>query len=116
MLFATVRLAELVALDVEDVRSSARKGVLVIRSGKGDSHREVPLNALARQVLDDRGTTLNVPEEVAATFEVAKKITESGLEMVDRLVHAEYDFLCNAIDSTAKSLSSRDGAPPKAAQ
>jgi hypothetical protein len=57
-----------------------------------------------------------VPEEVAATFEVAKKITESGLEMVDRLVHAEVDFLCNAIDSTAKSLSSRDGAPPKAAQ
>ena len=53
MLFATVRLAELVALDVEDVRTSARKGVLVIRAGKGDAYREVPLNALARQVLDE---------------------------------------------------------------
>jgi site-specific recombinase XerD len=52
-LFATVRLAELVALDVGDVRVSARKGVLVVRSGKGDSYREVPLNALARQVLDE---------------------------------------------------------------
>ena len=53
MLFATARLAELVALDVDDVRVSARKGVLVIRSGKGDEYREVPLNALARQVLDE---------------------------------------------------------------
>jgi len=53
MLFATVRLAELVALDVDDVRVSARKGVLVVRAGKGDAYREVPLNALARQVLDE---------------------------------------------------------------
>lgn len=53
MLFATVRLAELVALDLDDVRVSARKGKLVIRSGKGDAFREVPLNALLRQVLDE---------------------------------------------------------------
>jgi site-specific recombinase XerD len=53
MLFATVRLAELVALDVDDARVSARKGVLVVRSGKGDAYREVPLNALLRQVLDE---------------------------------------------------------------
>ena len=53
MLFAGLRVGELVALDVEDVRASARKGLLVIRSGKGDGYREVPLNALARQVLDE---------------------------------------------------------------
>ncbi|MGB0098534.1 MAG: tyrosine-type recombinase/integrase [Solirubrobacteraceae bacterium] len=53
MLFATVRLAELVALDVGDVHTTARKGRLVIRSGKGDAFREVPLNALLRQVLDE---------------------------------------------------------------
>jgi integrase/recombinase XerC len=53
MLFATARLAELVAMDVDDVRVSARKGVLVIRSGKGDEYHEVPLNALARQVVDE---------------------------------------------------------------
>ena len=57
-----------------------------------------------------------LPQEVADTSEVAKKITESGLEMADRLVHAEYDLLRNVIDSTAKSLSSRDGAKPKAAR
>jgi hypothetical protein len=53
-----------------------------------------------------------LPEEVAGTSEVAKKITESGLEMADRLVHTEYDVVRNVIDSTAKSLSSRDGAKP----
>jgi site-specific recombinase XerC len=53
MLFATVRLAELVALNVDDLRISSRKGVLVVRAGKGDAYREVPLNALARQVLDE---------------------------------------------------------------
>ncbi|MGO9794307.1 MAG: hypothetical protein ACLP8S_33725 [Solirubrobacteraceae bacterium] len=51
-----------------------------------------------------------LPQEVAATSDVAKKITEAGLQMVDRLVHAQHDFLRNAIDSTAKSLSSRDAA------
>ncbi len=53
ILFATVRLAELVALDIADVHTTARKGRLVIRSGKGDAFREVPLNALLRQVLDE---------------------------------------------------------------
>jgi hypothetical protein len=49
-----------------------------------------------------------LPQEVAGTSEVAKKITESGLEMIDRLVHTEYDFLRNVLDSAAKSVSSRN--------
>ena len=57
-----------------------------------------------------------LPQEVAGTSEVAKKLTESGLEMADRLVHTEYDLLRDVIDSTAKSLSSRGGAKAKAAQ
>ena len=49
-------------------------------------------------------------QEVAGTSDVAKKVTESCQQMADRLVHAQHDFLRNAIDSTAKSLSSSDGA------
>jgi hypothetical protein len=56
-----------------------------------------------------------LPQQVAGTFDVAKTITESGLEMAARL-HTEYDVLRNVIDSAAKSLSSRDAAEPKAAQ
>jgi len=53
LLYTGLRLAELAALDVDDVRVSARKGLVIVRSGKGDAYREVPLNALVRQVLDE---------------------------------------------------------------
>jgi site-specific recombinase XerD len=53
LLYTGLRLAELVALDVDDLRMSTRKGVVIVRSGKGDAYREVPLNALVRQVLDE---------------------------------------------------------------
>jgi integrase/recombinase XerC len=53
LLYTGLRLAELVALDIDDVRVSARKGLVIVRSGKGDSYREVPLNALVRQVLEE---------------------------------------------------------------
>jgi hypothetical protein len=57
-----------------------------------------------------------LPQEVQGTSEVAKKITESGLEMADRLVHTQYDLLRKVIDSIAKSLSSRNAATPNAAR
>jgi hypothetical protein len=53
-----------------------------------------------------------LPEEVNGTSEVAKKITESGLEMVQQLSHTLYHVLRQLIDSTGKSLSGRDGAQP----
>jgi len=53
LVYAGLRLSELVALDLDDARVSGRKAVVVVRSGKGDVYREVPLNALARNALDD---------------------------------------------------------------
>lgn len=52
LLHTALRLSELIALDVDDVRVSARKGVVIVRSGKGDAHREVPLNPTARAALE----------------------------------------------------------------
>ena len=52
MLFTALRISETVALDLDDVRITTRKGVLVV-IGKGEMRREVPLNALVRQVLDE---------------------------------------------------------------
>lgn len=40
-------------MQVADVRSSARKGLVIVRSGKGDAYREVELNALVRAMLDE---------------------------------------------------------------
>jgi len=46
LLFYTgLRISECAALTLEDVRLSTRKGVVVVRMGKGNSYREVPLNA-----------------------------------------------------------------------
>jgi site-specific recombinase XerD len=53
MLFTALRLSEAVALDLDDVQVTGRKGRVVVRSGKGDLLREVPLNPLVRQVLDE---------------------------------------------------------------
>src|SRR5207244_2820189 len=39
------------ALNMDDVRISARKGMVIVRSGKGDTYREVPLNAEVREAL-----------------------------------------------------------------
>jgi len=52
-LFTGLRLAEAAALRCADVRISARKGLVVVRSGKGDEYREVELNALVRGMLDE---------------------------------------------------------------
>jgi integrase/recombinase XerC len=51
LFFAGLRVSELVALDVGDISISARKGRLVVRSGKGDAYREVALNAEVREAL-----------------------------------------------------------------
>src|SRR2546425_886709 len=49
--YTAVRLGECAALNLDDVRVSARKGIVIIRSGKGDTYREVPLNAEVRETL-----------------------------------------------------------------
>jgi hypothetical protein len=37
-----------------------------------------------------------------------QEIVDSAMEMADRLVHTQYDFIRKVIDSTGKSLSSPD--------
>lgn len=61
LFYTALRLSELAALDVEDVAMTARRGRLQVRSGKGDTFREVPLNSACRAALQEwlteRGTT-----------------------------------------------------------
>jgi integrase/recombinase XerC len=51
LFYTAIRLGECAALNLDDVRVSARRGVVIIRSGKGDAYREVPLNAEVREAL-----------------------------------------------------------------
>jgi integrase/recombinase XerC len=74
MLFTALRISEAVALDVDDVRILTRKGVLVVL-GKGEVQREVPLNALVRQVLDE---WLEQRKDIAAEGERALFVSRTG--------------------------------------
>jgi site-specific recombinase XerD len=52
LLFSTaVRLGECAVLNLDDVYVSARRGGVIIRSGKGDTSREIPLNTEVREAL-----------------------------------------------------------------
>ncbi|MCA1678935.1 MAG: tyrosine-type recombinase/integrase [Actinobacteria bacterium] len=77
LLHTGLRLSELVALDVGDVRTSARKGVVIVRSGKGDAFREVALNPTARDVLD---AWRDAREKVAADNEPAQAMDRLEIE------------------------------------
>ena len=50
-----------------------------------------------------------LPEEVESTSGVAKKITESALEMAHELIHTQAEFLRKAVDSAGRSLSRSEG-------
>lgn len=51
LLYTGLRVGEVAQLDLADVAISARKGMVIVRSGKGGSYREVPLNVPLREVL-----------------------------------------------------------------
>jgi integrase/recombinase XerC/integrase/recombinase XerD len=53
LLMTGIRVAELVALDRSDVDLSDRKGSLVVRSGKGNKERTLPLNVDARRAIEN---------------------------------------------------------------
>jgi len=50
--YAGPRVSEIAALQIPDVQVSARRGLLIIRRGKGLKHREIPLVQEAREPLD----------------------------------------------------------------
>lgn len=59
LLHTGLRVGELCTLDVRNIEMSQRKGRVIVRAGKGEKYREVPLNAECRRALraylDQRG-------------------------------------------------------------
>lgn len=53
LLHTGVRVSELCALTLEDVVMRERSGRIVVRSGKGNKRREVPLNSTARSAVTE---------------------------------------------------------------
>ncbi len=48
-----LRLSEIIALELSDVQISERKGNVLVRRGKGNKQRNVPLNSEARKAIQD---------------------------------------------------------------
>lgn len=83
LIFTALRLSELAALDIGDVPVSARKGLVVVRSGKGDAFREVPLNAEARGALE---RWLAERERAAADDELGLFVGRAGRRLSSRSI------------------------------
>lgn len=83
LLFTGLRLAETTALKVADVRVSARKGLVVVRSGKGDAYREVELNALVRGMLDEWSAER---AKIAAPGETSFLVARTGRALSSRSI------------------------------
>jgi len=93
---------------------AARLAGVVDRAGKLSDELLKSLETSERAAIEAVGRFVitieeALPHEVTGTADVAKLITESGLEMADRLVHTEYALLRDVVDSAANSLRRHDG-------
>ena len=83
LLFTGLRLSEAAALQVADVRISARKGLVVVRSGKGEAYREVELNALVRAMLDE---WVDARKKIARDDETSFFVSRTGNGLSSRSI------------------------------
>ena len=96
MMYAGLREGELVALNVEDIQISERKGKVTIWRGKGDKKREIPLNGEAR-----RAVSLWIMDNQArANMTGVLFIGKSGKRLTTRAVQrrvAEIGRMCGLV-------------------
>ena len=80
-----LRVHELCGLEWSDVTMTERKGVIVVRSGKGGKRREVPLNLDARNALEAAGFRLHAGERRAVFHGQRGPLTPRGVQsMIER--------------------------------
>jgi site-specific recombinase XerD len=86
-----VRVGELCALNMEDIQLSDRKGVLLVRQGKGSKERQIPLNNAVRKALKtwipvrlEKLTHLGIPADIEALFisQRGNRLTIRGVQKV----------------------------------
>lgn len=102
LLFYTgLRIGECAALNQDDVLISARKGTVIVRQGKRDSYREIPLNVNARRALD--AWSVNRKEMFPTSKNEAFFLNRRGgrlsaraIDMVLRKLSAEADLNLSA--------------------
>jgi len=102
LLFYTgLRLSECAALDVSDILISARKGLVIVRSGKGETYREVPLNAEVRNALKDwlrdRGKRFPKLSDAALFLSLkGKRLSTRAIDLILRQLGADANLVLSA--------------------
>lgn len=82
---AGLRVSELVALDVDDVPVTARKGKVIVRRGKGAKYRDVPMPPELRTVIQQY-VPARREQNAAGEHENALLLTHSGERMSEQSV------------------------------
>jgi site-specific recombinase XerD len=89
--YTGLRLSELAGLDEADLAVSARRGRLTVRSGKGDTYREVPLNSACRTALSewdiDRSTMVETLDDNTGAWWLSRtgsRMTPRAIDLVIR--------------------------------
>jgi len=93
LLFYTgIRISECAALNEHDVSVAGRKNRIIVRSGKGDRYREIPLNAEAREALSKWISERNEKFERKNTDDAVflnpqgKRLTTASLDLIVRKI------------------------------
>ena len=74
-----LRVSELCALEVDDIKMTRKKGTLTVRMGKGGRYREVPLNVEARRALREYLTRRPVTDSSRVFVGQRGPLTTSGV-------------------------------------
>lgn len=101
LLSTGIRISECTALNEDDVLISERKGLLKIRSGTGETYREIPLNSQIRSALKEWYQERR--NRYSENFETAFFISSRGFRLsVDSIDHAVRKL---AADAKLESVS-----------
>lgn len=98
MIHAGLRVGELCELKREDIHISERAGRVVVRKGKGNKYREVPLNKTIRKILQDW-----LEENKSGVLFPNKRRSAIGTRGVYNLV-ADYAYRAKLDDVTPHTL------------
>jgi site-specific recombinase XerD len=92
LMLTGLRIGELAALEVEDVRLTQRTGELVIRHGKCDRRRLVPLSrparAALREWLVDRASHPSAPDVAGGPLWMSRTGERLSVRSISKLVSA----------------------------
>ncbi len=89
LLHSGLRISELAALNVGDIFVTARKGEIVVRCGKNQKHRRIPMNSDLREVMQSYLAGPRDPQEPLFTSKKGNRISTNAIDHLIRQIATE---------------------------